>query len=756
LRGFAILPLWIAVSGPTNVTCETAAFVRPFSLEKRTVHATWKVSGLGVFRCFVNGTEIGADDLLKPGYTDVYKCRHVSAYDVTDALVRTNGARNVLSALVSAGWWRDRSINREDMDSLKSAFRGELLLTYADGTTGRIVTDSSWLAAYEGPVRHATIYDGEDYDARVETGWMRTGDVGWPAAAPYDGVFTGEVRDRVGPPVRLRRDLTLEPKTGASFQLEEGESRIVDFGQNAAAVPELVFSGARGTVVDIDFAEMLNDSGEASRGNDGPKGSLYRANYRTAKSHVRYVFRGEGDETYRPTLTYFGYRYARICVSGPVKVKSFRSVPLSSVSAAAECGTLETDNPLLNRLVENVRWGARSNFVSVPTDCPQRDERAGWSADTQVFAPTALYLAEMNGFYRKWMADMNDSQLPDGAYCQVAPFRRPWSGGPTAGWSDAGVIVPYITWQMTGDRRIVDENWGAMGRYMACIRAHKGPWRRWWGDHLSYERNDDALKEFLQYAFWLYDAQLMARMARATGRADEATAFEADAQEARQLMGACRAPCQTEYAYRLFLGLDTGADAVRTADALCANIAAHGGKLQTGFLGTAVLLDALVGAGCIETAYDVLLNRGEPGWLFTVDQGATTMWERWNSYTAEKGFGDANMNSFNHYAYGAVLGWMYRSMAGIGLAAVPTEGGSFVLAPKPDPRRRIGRVACTWRSAWGEVKSAWRYDADGTWIWEYAIPAGAEAQVVLPDGRTFRCAAGRHRESVSLMKGEQK
>ena len=714
-------------------------------MPKPVVKAEWTTSGLGVYRAFVNGREVGGDDLLKPGNTDVFKCRHARTYDVTPLVGRDPGARLVLSALVSAGWWRDESINREDKDALRSAFRGELALAFADGSTVRIPTDDSWRAAYAGPVRQATIYDGEEYDARIDLDWMKTGAVDWPASEPY-AAFAGEVRAAVGPEVRLRRDLSVPPASGESFELKPGEARILDFGQNAAAVPEFVLAAPRGTVVDVDFAEMLNDSGEKDRGNDGPKGTLYRANYRTARSHLRYVCAGSGEERYRPTFTYFGYRYAEVRASGPVTVKSVRSIPVSSVSSEAERGSLETDDARLNRLIANIVWGARSNFVSIPTDCPQRDERAGWAADAQVFAPAALYFADLNDFYRKWMADMRDSQLPDGGYCQLAPFRRPWSGGSTAGWSDGGVIVPYVTYRMSGDRRIVDENWDSMCRYMDCIRRRRGPWRRWWGDHLSYERNDDRLKEFLQYAFWTYDAQLMRKMAQATGRPSDR--FVTDEHAAKAAMTACRAPCQTEFAYRLFLGLDSGAAAVATADELCANIVRHGGRLQTGFLGTAILLDALSDAGRIRTAYDVLLGRNEPGWLFMVDQGATTMWERWNSYTAEKGFGDARMNSFNHYAYGAVLAWMYRVMAGIGLGEVPTDSASLVLAPKPDPLRRIGRVSCSWRSPWGKVVSSWRYEPDGRWTWDFEIPDGASAKVVLPDGRIFRRTAGVYRETV--------
>ena len=370
--------------------CSTAVFVRPVTNRAAVVSAKWTVTGLGVFRVFLNGAEVGAEDFLKPGYTHPYKRRSSFSYDVTDAFHRDPGARNVLCAEVSTGWWRDAIIGRAGKIS---AFQGVLKLAYADGSAEEIVSDTSWRAAYAGPLRHATIWGGERYDARVPAPWRTTGDVDWKRAR-VNGEFKGAVTPLEGRSVRVRRDLAFAPHTawawkgadgaakdrhgrarilrryagGEALVLEPGETLVVDFGQNCAGVPEFAARAAAGTELSGHPAEMLNDAnGERSRGNDGPAGSAYFANYRTAESRLRYVFAGGDGETWHPSCTFFGGRYWSFTANGRVEFKRLSLLPVMSIAPEDETGTIVTGDASLNRLISNCLWGMRSNYLSVLT-----------------------------------------------------------------------------------------------------------------------------------------------------------------------------------------------------------------------------------------------------------------------------------------------------------------------------------------------------------------------------------------------------
>jgi len=792
-----ILAAFIAVDAPVpnggEAVCDTARFVRAFECGGDVRRATWTVSGLGVFRCYVNGDEVGADDCLKPGYTHVGKRRHSFSYDVTPLVKK---GRNVLSAEVSTGWWRDSIVGRR---KVPSAFWGSLEIERADGTKVAIPTDGKWKGAYGGGLVHAEIYWGETFDARADQSWRKTGEVDWKAAKAYDG-FKGVVTPVEGRTIRLRRDLALKPREiyvwrgadgatkdafgkiritrrysdGDEIVLDKDERLVVDFGQNAAGVPEFTGSAAAG----VDFSgrpgEMLNDmNGERSRGNCGPAGSVYPANYRAARSRVAYIFAGKGRETYRPTFTFFGGRYFSFISTGKVTLSSIRFLPMMSIAPEDETGTIETGRDDLNRLISNCVWGMRSNYLSVPTDCPQRDERWGWAGDTQVFAGAAVYAADVYGFLSKWMTDMRDSQAGENSNCPgMFPKMAPsGAGGRLIGWADAGVIVPYTLWRQYGDVAAVNVNWDAMARFLANL--DKSNWttpegerqcadwlspamyeghRRGWGarhtknPYWDGETNADERQywDMLGACYHIWDLKMMVEMAKATGRDKEAAAY---AQREAKAVARYRGlfldhngrlaeryrDMQTPNLFALKLGLFPTQAATDAAKAdLVASIKAGGFKIGTGFLGTPHLLDVLVDVvGDTELAYSVLLQHGCPGWLYSVDQGATTIWERWDGYTRERGFGPVAMNSFNHYAYGAVMGWMYRTMAGI---RPGKEAGfaRFTLAPKPD--RRVGWCKASYRAAQGTIKSHWRYEKDGRLVWSFTVPPGTVADVIPPSG----------------------
>ena len=800
----------------------TSWFVREIENEGDVDRAVWMTAGLGVYEIYVNGKRMGSD-ALKPGFTHTQKTRRSFTYDVTDCLNKDKGERNAFAAEVSAGWWRDKIVHYA---GAKSAFRAVLQVRYADGTVKVYGTDADgWKAGVGGPVKHAGIFDGEEYDARIAPPYL--GCESFKQAVKSDE-FKGEILPSEGGEICRRFDLALAPKSAyvlkgvdgedktnnvfgrvhklrdisidvkkgefEPFVLAKGETLVVDFGQNAAAVPFFVFKAAEGTTLTCLPAEMLNDgNGERSRGNDGPCGSVYRENLRMPASGMRAVYTfGKGEEkfknlwdggyvAYMPLHTFFGFRYVSVTATDDVTISSIVSIPVTSITKDMELGKLETGVEDVNKLVSNVYWGQLSNYLSVPTDCPQRNERLGWTADTQVFAEAGSFNADTSSFFHKWMRDMRDSQSNTGSFPGVAPLAQYGGNMMRLGWADAGVVVPFQIWKQFGDRAIVDENWEAMEKYVAhvnetkyataAVKGESGNYQ--WADWLSYEplescgrgafvdgKRESPKAEAIEYwdylgaCYWMIDADMMRMMADATGRKDAAKKYAAMSEAAKAHLvetfltadGKFKQDLfntmQTPMLFALRLGLVEGAARDNMIAALRKNFKDHGDCLQTGFLGTSILMDTLTQCGMADVAYTLLLQHKNPSWLYSVDQGATTIWERWNSYTKEKGFGPVGMNSFNHYAYGAVLAWMYKDMAGI--AADPNAPGfrNVIMAPHPD--KRIGFVKAEYKTAAGTVKSHWRYEGD-KWIWDFTVPEGATADVTLPGtSETKRYNAGTY------------
>ena len=797
----------VAPHGSARAADGNSWFVGKFTNAGEIKSAKWMVTGLGVFEVYVNGVRVGAD-ALKPGFTHTTKTRVSFTYDVTKLLKTEAGAENALAAQVGAGWWRDKIVH---FAGKKSAFRGVLEVTYADGTKKLFGSNTAdWKCGVAGPVTHAAIFDGEEYDARVQEPLFGEGLVSVPER---NEEFAGEIVPSAGAEICLRCDKALSPVeayawkgvTGAdekkllfgtvvkteTFDPEDalvvrpGETVVVDFGQNCAAVPFFRFSAKAGTVLTVLPGEMLNDgNGAKGRGNDGPEGSLYRKNLRIPEMGMRavYTFRGEGTETYLPRFTFFGYRYVSLTATGEVEIETLKSVPVTSITKCMESGRIETGVKEVNRLIANVYWGQLSNYLSVPTDCPQRNERLGWTADTQVFCEAGTFNADTSRFFRKWMRDMRDSQHEKGGFPGVAPMAQYGNNPMRLGWADAGIIVPYQIWKQFGDVEIVRENWAAMEKYLDRVNETKyetkalvgecGNYQ--WADWLSYEKLEsngggafektadgkrkgpkaDAVLywDFLGACYWMWDAQMMTAMARATGKdASKYVRMAADAKRHLKsrffgtpdgLVLPVFRDMQTPALFALKLGLVEGVAKTATINALKRNFAEHGDCLQTGFLGTSILMDTLTENGMADIAYTLLLQHKNPSWLYSVDQGATTIWERWNSYRKDVGFGPVGMNSFNHYAYGSVLAWIYKTAAGI--AADPEKPGFANVVMKPVPDKRLGHVTAEYRTPHGVVKSAWRYEGD-KWIWDFTVPEGATASVTYPGELIVRkCAAGTY------------
>ncbi|MCR5693756.1 MAG: glycoside hydrolase family 78 protein [Clostridia bacterium] len=780
---------WITLPHKEGYTKDTVpAFRKEFTVEEDDVCVKLFVSAGGIYEAYINGVPVFDTDALgverryelKPGFTEPLKRRMYTAYDITPMC---RPGVNCFSAVVGTGWYSDRIGARGDFPMLFCVITAE----DPEGDLNIITSDREWKVSADNPVVAASVYEGEDYDARIPTDFMYPGfdDSGWEDANESD-FFAGELEPMHGEPVVERIDRERKPVKiytfkgakgakeapadnpaakefgvidgkvdfdGEGFVLKKGETGVVDFGQNAAGRECFTVRGKAGTKILIRHGEMLNDrNGERSRGNDGPGGSVYLENMRSARAATTYIIGKDlVDETFEPVHTFYGFRYVQITAEEDVIFSKITAKTITSVGY--DSGTLTTGSELVNKLFENGRWGMYSNYVSIPTDCPQRDERLGWTADTQVFTTAAQYYSTAaQTFLEKWMQDMQDSQGVDGSYPSVAPS-GPWVlGMGCMGWADAGILVPYYVWKMSGDTTIIDENYGSMKLYMDHFLASKGTAGPvpCYGDWLSFEPNDNPLQVYLGVCYYAWDAMIMSEMADATGRPDDARHYAEIYEKEKKFFietyvnedGTVKLPQQTAALFALKLRLlpdEKSYEAVKKQ--LMDNFADKGNRLQTGFLGTSILLPTLSQYGLNEMAYTLLLQDQMPSWLYSVKAGATTVWERWNSYSIENGFGDVGMNSFNHYAYGCVSEWMFAYMAGI--RPESAGFGSFVLAPVPD--RRISFCKATYDSVRGTIRSDWHYDGDKL-IYECGIPAGTEARVILPlSGEEKKLGSGTYR-----------
>lgn len=761
----------------------TPMFRKEFAVPSAIVSAKLYTTALGNYNVYINGERVANQredgtmvyDELMPGWTDYRKKVFYMTHDVTH-LVKEGG--NAIGAQLSNGWWGG-DVAHGVYGSPDLAFMGKLVISLADGSELTIVSDDSWRVSTEGPIKRGDIYHGETYDARDADGWATSGydDSGWSKAG-IDSQFKGTVTAYEGPVVCIREHLNLTPKvitvydgvrdTGTTYgeinvisttgnqpiTLKKGQTAIFDFGQNFAGWVHFAVKGPRGTVMKMRFAEMLNDKGDASRGDDGPGGSLYTINLRNAKCLLKYTLAGdESGEEYHPSTTFFGFRYCEITATDDIMVTSLIGQVVGSDTE--EGSSLHVNHDAVNQLYSNVIWGQRSNFLSIPTDCPQRDERLGWTADTQLFSLAASYNADVESFYHKWMGDMRDSQREDGAYPDVAPYC--WVGYGQAAWGDAGIILPWNVYVMYGDKAIISENFESMERYMDFVAnqagggyLYNGAGADSYGDWVSFEYTD---RRYVSVAYYAYMADIMSRMASVLSE-DSSDIYASKAEKYATLFGNIkkefaqryldngRLTIETQCALLLALRFNLLPDnaAVETAKAtLRQKIESNGNKLSTGFVGTALINQTLSEFGLDDLAYTLLLQRDCPSWLYSVDQGATTIWERWDSYTIENGFHkDVTMNSFNHYAYGAVAEWMYRYMAGISPDLENPGFSHILLRPTPDNaaqlnnRQRITEVDAEFASAYGRIASAWSRDDNGALTYRVTVPANTTATVYYP------------------------
>lgn len=741
-----------------------AAFRCEFDLPKGTEKVTLCATALGVFDIYVNGKRVGNEE-MKPGWTD-YGCRVFEFnYDITELCEE----KSALIATVSNGWWSGR-ISFGTYGWHEASLAAEIVCLDKNGCElARFASDESWDTVVGGQILTADIWDGEYRDATMPDIYTFPGGYAWSKASLYTGPAP-KIVPHVGEPIRVRPAFNRRPQSAVLYSktadngttfgeivpeftrvgggcektlLRAGEQLILDLGQEMVGRPRITVKAPRRAKIEVRVGELLNDSGDETRGNDGPKGSIYMANYRTALARAVYVAAGKGEETYEPSHSFFGFRYFCLTADTDVEILEVEGVFLST--DMVETGHIETDNAEINRFFENVQWGQRCNYFSVPTDCPQRDERLGWSGDTQAFCGAGTYNANARGFLKKWLGDARDGQRFCPGYWDVIPValigRTEPNNDTAVGWADAGVIVPYMLYVKYNDLETVREHFDSMEKYMDFLAELGGPRSRY-NDWLAYEKTHGAI---LCLSYYAYDALLMSKMAKAIGKRDRAAYYaelyaklKADFNEKFVADGMLTEVTQTTCLLSLRFGLVDGEVRENVIKTLREKIVDNDYTLSTGFLGTSVINQTLSEVGLDDLAYSLLLQTRDPSWLYSVRQGATTVWERWNSYTKESGFGKVNMNSFNHYAYGAVVEWMYASMAGI--AADPECPGfkHFVLSPRPDTRKTLPEgqqnirfVKAHYDSVAGRIESEWSF-REGLFTYSFTIPAGTGARVEFP------------------------
>ncbi|MBR4665217.1 MAG: family 78 glycoside hydrolase catalytic domain, partial [Lentisphaeria bacterium] len=708
---------WIYFDGG-NPSCSSPCpyFRREFVLRKNLARAVLYVTARGLFEARINGSRAG-DDHFVPGWTDFRKQIQYLSYDVTSLLRK---GKNAVGAVLGDGWYCGYlSGRRRNTYGDHPELLFQLEIQYKDGSSEMILSGKEWKCA-TGPILASDIYDGEQYDARLEMpGWDQPGfdDSKWRRVSLGEPASKSPtlVRKRCLP---VRHIMELKP---VRILNPQKDIYIWDFGQNITGRMRIRLKGYSGRLYSFHFGEMLN-----------PDGTLYNLNYRSAKSTDYYTCSKDNleYEEWEPLFTFHGFRYLQINgfqYSG-AKLEDIEVVALVMHSELEVTGSFECGLPKVNRLYSNVCWGQRGNFLEIPTDCPQRDERLGWTGDADVFAGTAAFNMDVDAFFHKWLRDLRESQHDDGAVPSVVPNLFKWGGG-AAVWADAAVRIPWIMYQRYADLSILQESYESMKKWVdyqkktskKLIRPETS-----YGDWLALS-SVKTPSELIGTAMFAETARILGKTSALLGKKSEAACYAELSEQVKAAFqkefldprGLLKVKSQTACVLAVQFDLLTPEQSRKNAALLVKLIRKNGNKLSTGFVGTAWLTQALSKAGYPETACDLLLQEEFPSWLFSVNQGATTIWERWNSYTVKDGFGNVNMNSFNHYAYGAVAEWMAASLGGIRFDDARPGGKLLIFAVEPD--RRLKHVECSLETPYGKAESSWKFSGK-SWSWRISAP----------------------------------
>ena len=772
---------WIGapfVGGPRTPT--PAPFLRKlFTVGGNVVRARLYITALGVYEASINGRQVG-DLELAPGWTDFRKRVRYQVYDVTDLL---QSGENVMGVILGDGWycgnleWRGRQLYG---DRPKLLAQLEIALAdeeHANASRMFIVSDRSWQTTF-GPILESDLLMGESYDARLElSNWSLPspargrgagGEGCWLPVEVFPAPQGMALTAQNGPAIRKQGEITpvADPNEIKGWPQSQW---VFDLGQNMVGRVRLKVKGPAGATLRLRFAEVLN-----------PNGTIYTPNLRTARATDYYTLKGNPDgEIYESRFTFHGFRY--------VEVSGFAGKPLRDMitgivlhSDNPLTGSFECSDPLINQLQHNILWGWKGNSLDIPTDCPQRDERLGWTGDAQVFCRSAAFNTNAAGFFTKWLQDLEDAQGPQGQIPPVAPDTdavKTNDGGPA--WADAGIIVPWTMYLTYGDKRLLEERYGMMTRFMdylektspGYIRVNQivDEWKgvdEWlwggFGDWLALDGSGKVdggtPKDLIGTAFFAYSARLLSQIAGALGKTADAQKYEQLFQTVRAAFqkrfitpdGLMSSGTQTSYVLALYFDLLPVEIRQRAAIALVRDIQKREKHLSTGFVGTSYLPFALTQLDRTDIAYDLLFQKTWPSWLYAVTQGATTIWERWDGWTHDdgtgrrSGFQDPGMNSFNHYAYGAIGDWLYRVVAGINADWAQPAYKHTIFRPQPPADNRLTFAKASLHSPYGLVSSEWHI-IEKEFTLEVIVPPNTTATVYLPgESEGHQVSSGKH------------
>lgn len=725
---------WIELDNDTLRYSPSTLFRKEFQLTRSISTARIYVASHGFYELEINGKKVG-DQVLTPGWTSYGKRIQYQVYDITRMLAK---GTNAIGAMLGDGWYRGTLAwgNNWAVYGKKIGILIQLKVTYSDGSTATFISDDTWKGSKDGPVRMNDIYNGETYDATIRIdGWSNPGfnDSKWKKVSI--GNYNNNLIASEGSPVRKIQEI----KPVKIFKTPKG-SLIVDMGQNMVGWLRLKVTGKKGTVVTLRHSEVLDKYGE-----------FYTENLRAAKCQLTYTLSGQGEETYEPRFTFMGFRFVEVTgFPGELTTGNLTGVVVHSDMPVT--GSFECSNPLVNQLQHNIQWGQKGNFVDVPTDCPQRDERLGWTGDAQAFCRTAAFNMDVSAFFTKWMKDVAADQKPGGEVPDVIPDilnkQNALTAQPSSGWGDVSVIAPWTMYLVYGDKKLLENQYQSMKAWVEYIRKKAGDSYIWkggskYGDWLFYhppvnnhtEFDGHTELDFIATAFYAYSTSLLADAAKVLGKTEDEKTYTSLFSKIKEVFineyvtNAGRVGTNSQTSYVLALKFNLLPDNLRSKaiEFLDHDIKSRNNHLSTGFLGTPYLCHVLSDNGYTETAYDLLLQETYPSWLYPVKMGATTIWERWDGEKTDSTFQDAGMNSFNHYAYGAIGDWMYRVSAGI-----ETMGAGYKhIIIQPHPSRKLTYAKATFESSYGTIASGWERK-DGKTIVKVKIPANTTATIILP------------------------
>lgn len=714
---------------PMQQSAESPMLRREFSLSKPIASAVAYITAHGMYEAEINGRKVG-NAHYAPGWTTYHSRLQYQAYDVTDMLVR---GKNAVGIVLGRGWYH--SVLGWAADSGRTTYQiknmgalAQIVVTYKDGSQEVIATDSDWRSA-TGEILMSTIYDGETIDARkAQKGWSVAGfdDGAWQKVNVADYSLADLV------PTESEQVVTHKIlKPVAVITTPKGE-KVLDFGQNMVGREIFTYKGRAGQKITISHAEVLDENG-----------NFYTVNLRSAKAQSNYICSG-GEDRFEAKFTFYGFRYLKVeGIEGELNPDNFQAAVI--FSNIAPNGEFSSSNEKVNQLQSNIQWGLSGNFLDVPTDCPQRDERLGWTGDAQVFFRTATFNRDVQNFFRKWLKDLALDQTEDGRVTDIVPNLNGLVGAGRVGWADAATIIPWQHYMAYGDKSILEQQWESMKAWVDYVISQSPDylWNTGWhyGDWLFYSVNNDnagnsavTYTPLVQQCFFANSATIMSKAAEVLGKGEDATYYADVARKAKEafcenyLTPAGMLVSSTQTAYVLALNFDMLPENMRAKAAahLAANVEKYG-HITTGFLGTPYICHVLTKFGYNDLAYKLLLREQYPGWLYPVTMGATTIWERWNSMMPDRTIPDNGMNSFNHYSYGAIGDWLYRDAVGLH----ETSAGFKTMAIKPHPGADFTQMRAEQMTPYGRAAAEWRKQGE-EFILDVVIPVNTTAQVYVP------------------------